>query len=66
MNTTVLVEVRSVYGKQRIYPANATAEHFTSLVGQKTLTMDHLRVIQALGYAVETVSRALDLSTNAP
>ena len=54
---TVVIAVREVYGQPRAYPVNATARTFTSLVGQKTLSKEHLALIQELGFTVE-VERA--------
>jgi hypothetical protein len=60
---TVEVTVRSVYGVDKIYPANWSAEIFASLAGQKTLTGSDLNLIRELGYAVVEVPRRGALAT---
>lgn len=49
------VRVRETYGVERIYPVNTTAELFTSLIGQKTLSHESIRTIKQLGFAVVVV-----------
>lgn len=51
--TTVLIEVKSVYGKENIYPANDKAKLFASIAGTKTLSRSDLKAIAALGFSVE-------------
>lgn len=50
---TIQIEVRNVYGKETIYPANETAKTFARIAGTKTLLRDTLRLAQSLGYTVE-------------
>ena len=52
----VKVEVRNVYGNDMIYPANAAAERFAAIAGNKTLRGIDLVNIKALGFAVEEVA----------
>lgn len=53
MNThTVTVTVRRVYGNSVIYPSCPTARHFAAIAGTKTLTLDTLHRIKALGYSI--------------
>lgn len=52
----VEVEVRNVYGKEMIYPANFAAEKFALLAGKKTLSRADLIVIGHLGFVVEEVA----------
>lgn len=49
---SILVEVRSVYGNERIYPANLNAEMLCRLVGKKTLSREDLRIARELGHEV--------------
>jgi hypothetical protein len=56
----VLVEIKQTYGVERIYPRNATAEHFTSLTGQKTLSRDTLRIVRELGFEVQLVKQVME------
>lgn len=49
----VKVSIKSVYGMEKIYPANAWAEIFAEMLGQKTLTRDNIAHIKRLGFQVE-------------
>ena len=50
--STITVTVRRVYGNPVIYPACQTARHFAAIAGTKTLTLDALRRIKAMGYTI--------------
>jgi len=50
MNITV--RVKSVYGKQLIYPVCQTAQLLCSLTNAKTFTQEALATVKALGYTV--------------
>ncbi len=49
---SITVEVKQVYGVDRIYPVCKTAKLFTRLTSTKTLTYSQLDTIRELGYAV--------------
>jgi hypothetical protein len=49
------VQVKSVYGKSLIYPANAAAEKLAALVGAKTLSLAQLQLARGLGHEVVEV-----------
>jgi len=49
---TITVTVRRVYGNPVIYPACEQARNFARIAGTKTLTLDTLRNIRALGYTI--------------
>jgi hypothetical protein len=49
------VHIRNVYGENRIYPVCDLAKGFARLIGQKTLTLDNVRDIKALGYDVQVI-----------
>jgi hypothetical protein len=53
----VAVEVRNVYGLDKIYPANRPAELFAQLAGTKTLSPADLLTIQALGFEVAEIHK---------
>jgi hypothetical protein len=53
---SIKVEIRSVFGVEKIYPACETAEGFCKLIGQKTLTEQNIQHIKALGYEVQVQS----------
>lgn len=59
MNTKVIVEIKSVYGREVIYPVNTNAELFTALTGTKTLSRDNIAKIKALGFTVEVKAAEL-------
>lgn len=52
------LNLKSSYGRTLAYPADATAQGFADLLSTKTLTREHLRRIEALGYAIETTTNA--------
>ena len=49
---TIIVSVRSVYGRETIYPACRTSAFFAALAKTTTLTEDSMRLILAQGYQV--------------
>ena len=49
----ITVEVRSVYGRDTIYPVDDAAAHFAAIAGTTTITPEALKHIRALGYAVQ-------------
>ena len=46
------VEVKTVYGVERIYPINDIAKSFADLTGQTTLSRKHLATIKSLGFEI--------------
>lgn len=55
----VQVQVRTPYGQIRIYPMNAEARAFCTLIGTKTLSPGDLGIIESLGFVVEYVPSCL-------
>ena len=51
----VQITIKSVYGRETIYPACKLAQGFAKLAGTKTLTEDAIRIIIAMGFKVEYV-----------
>lgn len=49
---TIIVMPRTEYGVERIYPVCENAQLFAMIAGQKTLTLENIKHIQALGYKV--------------
>jgi hypothetical protein len=47
-----LIEIKTVYGVERIYPINDTAKQFAELTGQTTLSRKHLATIKRLGFEI--------------
>lgn len=54
---TIHVEIKSVYGVEKIYPIDTNAKIFAELVNQKTLTFEDVTLIKKLGYEVIVVSQ---------
>ena len=57
--TIVRVEIRNVYGNERIYPACDSAAAFAQLAGTKTLSRHNIDAIKRLGYVIEVVTPTL-------
>ena len=53
---TIQVEIKSVFGREVIYPACAQAERFCQLIDQKSLTRHQVEQIKALGYEVQVAT----------
>lgn len=47
------VLIKSVYGVEKYYPACAAANLFAAIAGTTTLTIETLKGVKALGYAIE-------------
>jgi len=56
MTNAITVEIKSVYGTQKIYPACQKAEVFCKMVGQKTLTETDIKRIKELGFEVQVAT----------
>ncbi len=56
----VIVKIKNVYGNELICPVNEDAISFSKLVGQKTLSRQHLELIKSLGFEV-VLSNAYNL-----
>lgn len=50
MNITV--EIKNIYGQDKVYPVCTTAKTFADIAGTRTLLPQDIRRIQALGYVV--------------
>lgn len=51
----IKVEIKSVYGRDTVYPACPDARRFADIAGTKTLCDRTLTIIQELGYGIEVV-----------
>jgi len=49
------VEIKNVYGEDKVYPFNDTAKLFCELQGTKTLTPKTVSVALRLGYVISVV-----------
>jgi hypothetical protein len=52
MSRSILIEMKSQYGNDVIYPACDNAMTFAKLAGTKTLTKQALELIEQLGYTI--------------
>lgn len=57
MTNAIQVEIRNVYGEDKVYPRCFSAERFAAIAGTKTLTRVTLINILALGFAIDVVDR---------
>ena len=53
MTSKVIVQVKTVYGIERYYPANDQAYHIANLAKQTTLTDRELRLVAKMGFELE-------------
>jgi hypothetical protein len=57
----LVVEIRHVYGNERIYPVCGQAKGFAELIGVKSFTREQLSKIKGLGYIFEVKQAELTL-----
>ena len=50
----LIVEIKSVYGVQRIYAVCNNSKLITKLKQSKTLNKDDISILRELGYTIET------------
>lgn len=60
MDQIIEVQVKSVYGQDRIYPINDQAKRMTDLLGRKTLTSADISKIKDMGFKVVWTPITLD------
>jgi hypothetical protein len=53
----ITVQMRDVYGTEKVYPICDSAMQFASIAGTTTLTMRVLKRIEALGYTITYLLR---------
>lgn len=53
---SIKIQIRTVYGVERIYPVCSKARIFAKLVGQATLTRADILKIKELGFSIEQVA----------
>lgn len=53
MEDLIVMEARTSYGNERLYPANRMAERFAELLEAKTLTRDQLKILREAGFRVD-------------
>ena len=59
MTNTIEVEVKDVYGVLKYYPLCEKAQLFADIAGTKTLTLQAIKKIEALGYSISATTRAI-------
>lgn len=55
MDNLIKITIKSVYGRETIYPANDQAQRLADLVGTKTLTQQTLRDAMKMGFKIQYV-----------
>jgi len=55
----IQVNIKQVYGVERIYPVNDQAIILTQLTKKKTLDREDINLIKKLGYEVEVVAEKI-------
>ena len=53
MKQSIFCIIKNVYGKELIYPNCETSKAFARIAGTKTLSIDNLKNIGAIGFYVE-------------
>jgi hypothetical protein len=53
MTNVIEVEVKDVYGVTKYYPICEKAQLFADIAGTKTLTVQVIKKIEALGYSIK-------------
>ena len=55
----LLVEIKNVYGNERIYPLNETAVNFSQLTKTQTLSKSDICKIKLLGFTIKVQQKTL-------
>ena len=58
----IQVQVKNVYGTEKVYPACEKSQVFASIANSKTLTESTLKDIYKLGYEIKVVNTVFNLS----
>lgn len=59
--TVIQVQIRSVYGRDLIYPVNQAAKDAVRLTARSTFTKPDLTTLRDLGFRIEFISSYLEL-----
>ena len=54
MNNKLIVQIKNIYGVQRVYPVCEKSKSFSRIAGLKTLQQSTIDEIKKLGYKIET------------
>ncbi len=55
----IIISIKSVYGKECIYPACETSLLLSKLIGAKTFQPRHIELLKELGYILEVATPTL-------
>ena len=58
----IQVYIKKVYGNSLAYPVCKTAQAFSSLTGNKTLSRHELTIIKTMGYDIDVVADRQSIS----
>ena len=61
MKKSILVEIKQVYGEEKIYPVCLDSQTFAKIAGTKTLTRSTIAYIKEMGYTVEVQTQVISL-----
>jgi len=61
---TIIVQIKNVYGEDRVYPICKNAQLFAKLARTKTLTRETLMTIHQLGFKVAIKPLELNLAVS--
>ena len=56
MTNSIAVEIKTIYGTDKIYPACPKAEVFCKMLNQRTLTEHDIKLIKELGLEVRVAN----------
>jgi copper chaperone CopZ len=54
MGNKLIVQIKNIYGVQRVYPVCEKSKSFSRIAGLKTLQQSTIDEIKKLGYKIET------------
>jgi hypothetical protein len=60
MTQTLTVQIKQVYGTEKIYPVSKEALIFAQLLGQTTLTRSDINKIKQLGYEIAVATETIN------
>lgn len=53
MKNKILIQIKNVYGVDRVYSVGNESRALRQLVGQKTLSPEHIKALKELGFDFE-------------
>jgi hypothetical protein len=59
MNGEFIVNIRSVFGNERIYPISESALLIAKLMERKTFNRDDIEIIKKLGFSVSVKAQTI-------